>query len=251
MKKILFIILILLMFSINIFSQDYVYFKTGYAKECKVVSVNPKTVEVINLPVKDSVKIELKTINIEAIKYSDGRVLYPVKDSDGNIKIINKEKIKENKKTKTESTPEEKDVVPEKSQPEMNTRKNKEYIKKMAKYVNGRKDPAIAGILSTMLTSLGHAYTDNWSKGLKFTAGRIGFGYGIFNAYKEGNNPSLWWIGEISLSIWEIIDAMNLARKYNDKLYNSIFNKLGPLYNYQIHIYPTRNGTVLSLSYSF
>jgi hypothetical protein len=132
---------------------------------------------------------------------------------------------------------------------------------KLMVYESGKKSPALAVLLSCLLTSAGHAYADNWPRGLLFTLGRVSgavlaltagmetktdrYGYEtveLNGAYYAGLGIAL------GIAIWEMIDAAAEVDRYNARLYEKIMGKKP---DWGVNIVPTREGPKLVLSYNF
>ncbi len=132
---------------------------------------------------------------------------------------------------------------------------------KLMIFESGKKSPALGVLLSCILTSAGHAYADNWPRGLLFTLGRVGgavlaltagieterdyYGYEttkITGAYYAGMGITL------AIAIWEMIDAAAEVDRYNARLYENIMGKKP---DWGLNIVPSKQGTKLMLSYNF
>ena len=118
----------------------------------------------------------------------------------------------------------------------------KSDAEKIMLYETAKKSGTTAVILSCLISSAGHAYAGNWARGLLFTAGRIGFGVLAFTAgtkttmeqqtyyYAEQKveHTSAYYVGIMGiavLAIWEMIDANNEVKKYNQRLFEQIVGK--------------------------
>ena len=119
--------------------------------------------------------------------------------------------------------------LPSKSQIDQMSDKEKEQL-----YNDNKKNPLLAGILDLGISfgvsqtnlvlfagipSLGHAYVNNWRRGLYLGLGSFGFSMiGMFNV------P----LGYAILYTGHLLqgqDAIYLANKYNADLYNNIYGK--------------------------
>ena len=136
---------------------------------------------------------------------------------------------------------------------------------KILLYERNSKDPYKAIIYSSLLSSYGHKYVGKWRKGLLFTSAEVGFSFlGLYelvsgcidqiNPYGSTNckisSSSYVFFGLAGfLKIWEIIDAGKEAKKFNRKLYKSIYGKEPPPISFKIQ--PTYKGTNLTMNYSF
>lgn len=95
-----------------------------------------------------------------------------------------------------------------------------------------QKDKTVAALFSIILPSAGHAYAENWGRGMLFVAGEtiiigsIAYGYKevaklksndnkIYNAGQSNLLFGLGYASLIGLRIWEIIDATKEVDKYN------------------------------------
>ena len=156
---------------------------------------------------------------------------------------------------------------------------------KMMLYNMNKKSPARAVTYSFLLASSGHAYADNWSRGLLFFGSEIGAltlayvfhrkaydngycergtlqddGYGcdtggIFTNHdvwypdKEYNIISLSFLASVPIIyFWEKVDAVKEVKKYNKILYKSIYGKEPP--SISLNLQPTYQGATLTMSYA-
>ena len=139
---------------------------------------------------------------------------------------------------------------------------------KMMMYESGKKNPTTAVVLSCLLTSSGHAYAGNWGRGLAFTAGRIGCGViAITMGIKEETETydggwytieettteitGMYYVGMLgatAIAIWEMIDASNQVKKYNQNLFEKVYGKKPQM---GFNIIPDKNGGKLALTYNF
>jgi len=137
---------------------------------------------------------------------------------------------------------------------------------KMMMYEAAKKSPTMGVLLSCLLTSAGHAYADNWGRGLSFTAGRVvgivlavtvgiekktSSGYYYTTETLEPN--AMYYVGvgaSLILGIWEMIDASAEVDRYNERLYEKIMGK--PNSGVGMNLVPTKEGGgKLVLSYNF
>ena len=95
--------------------------------------------------------------------------------------------------------------------------------------------------------NLGYAYSDNWKKGLQLDLYNLGSIIGAAIMLEEECEYNYMWhynceqknaeLGEllvltsIGLSIYKIINAYNLAEKYNDNLFNRVFGDSRPSFS--------------------
>jgi len=136
---------------------------------------------------------------------------------------------------------------------------------KLMMYESQKKSPTTAVLLSCLLSSAGHAYAGNWGRGLLFTAGRFACMYiaitlGIeektydfkfhedYTVTETNEVYTLGMIGTLVLAIWEMVDASNEVKKYNEKLYNRIFHGQP---SFGMKTVPANNGIQLFLAYNF
>ncbi len=201
--------------------QDVVYLKNGDIRKGTIIENAPN----------DYIKVETSDGSIFTIKYSE-------------IDKITKE-------SKSGST----------SAPATQQAARADDSQKLMVYESGKKSPALGVLLSCLLTSAGHAYADNWPRGLLFTLGRVAGGvlaltagietetdrYGfettkITGAYYAGVGISL------AIAIWEMIDAAAEVDRYNARLYEKIMGKKP---EWGVNIVPTKEGPKLVLSYNF
>ena len=117
--------------------------------------------------------------------------------------------------------------IPEKSQLEQMTKLEKKQL-----YDNHAKNPILGGILNLGVSlglaqtnfilfggipSIGHAYVENWPRGILFGIGLFGFsGVGLFSA-------PLGYTIFYSGFLLQAQDALYLANKHNDDLYKEIY----------------------------
>ena len=126
---------------------------------------------------------------------------------------------------------------------------------KMMWYQNEKKSPTLAVLLNMILPSLGHAYIDDWERGLIFQGGKLG-GFVLLVAFGQAVNKN-WGedesIGAIIFcsvigTIWESIDVVKQTELRNKVLYKSIFGKEP---SWKVNLVPKEKGIGLSLSYRF
>ena len=126
---------------------------------------------------------------------------------------------------------------------------------KMMWYQNEKKNPTLAVLLNMILPSLGHAYIDDWERGLIFQGGKLG-GFVLLVAFGQAVNKN-WGedesIGAIIFcsvigTIWESIDVVKQTELRNKVLYKSIFGKEP---SWKVNLVPKEKGIGLSLSYRF
>lgn len=132
---------------------------------------------------------------------------------------------------------------------------------KLMMYESGKKNPTMGVLLSCILTSAGHAYADNWPRGLMFTAGRIAGGVlaltaGIkrstdYYGFETVELTPAYYIGmaiTLGFAVWEMLDASAEVDRYNARLYEKIMGKKP---DWGMNLVPTKEGTKLVLSYNF
>ena len=107
---------------------------------------------------------------------------------------------------------------------------------KMLAYETSKKDPAFAGILAFLIPSAGHAYAGNWENGVVLLLARFGLAIVAFSGLDVGDveepiKPTYWLGlgGVFVLGIFEVIDAMGEAKKYNSSLAKKIFGEDSPI----------------------
>ena len=107
---------------------------------------------------------------------------------------------------------------------------------KMLAYETSKKDPALAGILAFLIPSAGHAYAGNWENGVVLLLARFGLAIVAFSGLdmddvEEPIKPTYWLGlgGVFVLGIFEVIDAMGEAKKYNSSLAKKIFGEDSPI----------------------
>ncbi|OGC43021.1 hypothetical protein A2Y85_03055 [candidate division WOR-3 bacterium RBG_13_43_14] len=94
------------------------------------------------------------------------------------------------------------------------------------------KDPVLSGLLAAQLPGVGHIYCRKWIKGAIFLVGTASL-YGIANeCNKRAGDDSLsqeerdqnaalagvLGIAGLTVHIWNVIDAINMAERYNRRL---------------------------------
>jgi len=151
--------------------------------------------------------------------------------------------------------------APPQTQPSYNT-----DAQKMMMYESQKKNSTTAVVLSCLLSSTGHAYAGNWGRGLLFTGGRIGCAvFAVTAGIEEKTEYDPYWgyettttevtgaytlgmLGAAVLAIWEMVDASNEVKKYNQKLYNRIYSGQP---DFGFNIIPNQDGAQLMLTYNF
>lgn len=134
---------------------------------------------------------------------------------------------------------------------------------KLALYEKQNKSYVIAACASCLLPSLGHAYAENWSRGVPFAVLRMAFFILVETSYEETTggvsgyefqtitNPSGYYIGIIgyfATTLVEVIDAAMQVKKYNKKLMNMIQSgKPG----FGMNVLPSKDGVYLRVAYHF
>lgn len=103
---------------------------------------------------------------------------------------------------------------------------------KLRSYESKAKSKAAAIMLAWLLPSAGHAYAGNWSRGMGFVAGEVGgillLVVGTERGFILTKVNTLGWIGlsaVIVIRFWEYFDAASEVGKFNDKLYEDIFER--------------------------
>jgi hypothetical protein len=192
-----------------------------------------------NIP-NDRVKIELPGGSVLTVKYAD-------------ILKFTKEKPSTD--------------LQEHQQPQQLESSGQMDFQQIMAYENEKKTSSIAVGLSIFLPSSGHAYADNWARGLLFTAARVGGGvlvfaagshtvtYSMNDAYGTGtmtqNEFTVWFYLGIGIAtvftVWEAIDASAEVVKYNENLHDRIMGKKP----YGFNIVPRQNGPQLQFTYDF
>ncbi|MFB0516252.1 MAG: DUF2380 domain-containing protein [Candidatus Neomarinimicrobiota bacterium] len=132
-------------------------------------------------------------------------------------------------------------------------------------YDSQKKNPTMASCLSCLIPSLGHAYIGDWTRGLIFGGARFALAFiasdlgmkevekidewgDTYIDYEYNAFYSVGMIGYIGLSIWEMIDVSKKTKEYNENLYKRLFSGQA---NLGLNMVPTKDGTILTLSYSF
>lgn len=146
------------------------------------------------------------------------------------------------------------------SAPQQSTAKGDD-AQKLMMYESGKKNPTLGVLLSCLLTSAGHAYADNWPRGLLFTAGRVaGAVFAItvgiqtktdYYGFETTEITGAYYAGmaiTLGIAIWEMIDASAEVDRYNAQLYEKIMGKRP---DWGVNIVPSKEGPRLMLSYNF
>tara|TARA_R100000278_G_C5477110_1_gene166845 strand:- start:3060 stop:3566 length:507 start_codon:yes stop_codon:yes gene_type:complete len=138
---------------------------------------------------------------------------------------------------------------------------------KLMLYDSYKKSPLL--VFPLLIPSLGHAYANNWERGLKFFLAElvpISFSYMHMNnccntTKYNPNHSELCECGEFGhyalgivlipsiIYLWEKVDAYKEVKKYNRRVHKEIFGKEPPLFS--LNLQPTYLGANLNLSYSF
>jgi hypothetical protein len=162
------------------------------------------------------------------------------------------------------------DFEKKKEQPqERNTTAAFDDAQKMMLYESQKKNPTMAVAYSCLLPSAGHAYAENWGRGLLFTGGRVlcsvlaitqgikteTVEYGWGQSYEEVKVTDMYYIGiggALVLGIWEMFDASSEVTKYNQRLYKRIVLGEPDLgMTLTPSIIPTKNGAKFMLALNF
>ena len=114
-------------------------------------------------------------------------------------------------------------------------------------YDKQKKDPAVAVFLSFLVSSTGHLYAGNWPRGLVFTLARIGWAI-LVSQNKDPYGNYVIAGGLLYLSIPEMVDAANEAKRYNNKLWKKINNEST---TFKIKILPSNRAVMLGFSRNF
>jgi hypothetical protein len=232
---------------------DVVYLKNGDIIKGLIIE---------NVP-GDYIRIELSGGSILTYKY---------------VAIQKFTKEKKGEKTKENNVPPQTNIIMQQQQQQQSSQnegssssvKNNKLTDAQRKimYENQKKNPATARALSFLISSAGHAYAENWGRGLLFLLGRTAFlgvaiagaeeQYSINHSNSERGNAqvTLGVIGFLGFAIWEIIDAGNEVEDYNERLYNSIYHNVP---NFGLNIspinkicnIPVNDGIQLSVCYNF
>ena len=126
---------------------------------------------------------------------------------------------------------------------------------KIILYQNMQQDPVLIMSSSYLFPTLGHYQVNNWGRGAKIYFGGllISVASGIvLDAVFQPAEPSVYMyamIGGAITHIWQIVDAGKETKKYNRRLYKSIYGKEPPPISFKLQ--PTYKGANLTMSYSF
>ena len=138
-----------------------------------------------------------------------------------------------------------------------------DYSKKMAMYKAQDKTPWVAGTLSFLLPSTGHAYAGHWGKSVPFLVARIAamvFANTLGTSTEVYNEETAQWETEfdtmynigmytyIGIGIWETSRVVTLVKKDNQQIYDRIFGRAPEL---ELQLVPQRNGLTLQLACAF
>ena len=122
-------------------------------------------------------------------------------------------------------------------------------------YQNMKQDPVENMLRSYLFPTLGHYRINKWKRGQKIYIGGllISLGSGIvLDAIIQPDESSGFiyaMIGGVITHIWQIVDAGKETKKYNRRLYKSIYGKEPPPISFKLQ--PTYKGANLTMSYSF
>ena len=122
-------------------------------------------------------------------------------------------------------------------------------------YQNMQQDPVENMVRSYLFPTLGHYKVNNWERGAKIYLGGllISLGSGILleSALKQDEPSGFIYamIGAAITHIWQIVDAGKETKKYNRRLYKSIYGKESP--SITINLLPFYQGANITMSYAF
>ena len=131
---------------------------------------------------------------------------------------------------------------------------------KMMLYNMNQQNPTSNMLASWLVPTLGHYKTGNWKRGATIYFGGllISFGAGLGLDYmieQDGDVTSddglfIGWIGGAIISnIWQVADAGIQTKRYNRRLYKSIFGQEPSSIGFKLQ--PTCQGATLTMSYAF
>ena len=131
---------------------------------------------------------------------------------------------------------------------------------KLMLYNMNKKSPALGVVYGMIVPTLGHAYANNWKRGIIINGTELG-SYILYvsyhdNAFDAGSketdyeNKSELFANIFLLTvIFDVIDSGFESNRYNKNLYRTIFGEEpSPL---SMNLQPTYKGANLTMSYAF
>jgi len=126
---------------------------------------------------------------------------------------------------------------------------------KIILYQNMQKDPVLIMASSYLLPTLGHYRVNNWERGAKIYFGGILISVAsgiVLDAVFRPSEPYGFiyaMIGVPIIHVWQIVDAGKETKKYNRRLYKTIYGTEPPSIGFNLQ--PTYKGANLTMTYSF
>ena len=126
---------------------------------------------------------------------------------------------------------------------------------KILLYQNMQQYPIDNMMRSYFLPTIGHYRVNNWERGAKIYFGGIlisvGLGISLETVLQKNENEGYMYamIGGVITHIWQIVDAGKETKKYNRRLYKTIYGKEPSPISFKLQ--STYNGANISMTYSF
>ena len=131
---------------------------------------------------------------------------------------------------------------------------------KLMLYNMNKKSPALGVVYGMIVPTLGHAYANNWKRGIIINGTKLG-SYILYvsyhdNAFDAGskktdyeNKSELFSNIFLLTVIFDVIDSGFESNRYNKNLYRTIFGEEPP--SFSLNLQPTYQGATLTMSYAF
>ena len=131
---------------------------------------------------------------------------------------------------------------------------------KLMLYNLNKKSPALGVVYGMIVPTLGHAYSNNWKRGIMINSAKLSsYILSVIyndNAFDAGSKrkdyekkSELFENLFLLILIADVVDSGFEATKYNRKLYKNIFGEEPP--SFSLHLQPTYQGANLTMSYAF
>tara|TARA_Y100000310_G_C20107939_1_gene545760 strand:- start:53 stop:547 length:495 start_codon:yes stop_codon:yes gene_type:complete len=132
---------------------------------------------------------------------------------------------------------------------------------KLMLYNMNKKSPALGVVYGMIVPTLGHAYANNWKRGIIINGTKLG-SYILYVIYwdkavwdEEGKEDEYYRKSELFSNIFlltvifDVIDSGFESNRYNKNLYRTIFGEEPP--SFSLNLQPTYQGATLTMSYAF
>ena len=138
---------------------------------------------------------------------------------------------------------------------------------KLMLYNMNKKSPALGVVYGMIVPTLGHAYANNWKRGIIINGTKLG-SYILYVIYWD---KAVWEVdGKQGIDlkenesyrkselfskicfltvIFDVIDSGFESNRYNKNLYRTIFGEEPP--SFSLNLQPTYQGATLTMSYAF